>query len=479
MKKRSSIKINYLYNLVYTLLNTALPLLTAPYLARVVGAEGVGTYAYYHAYAHFFYIVAKLGLNNYGTRKISKCRTEDELSETFSSIYYQQLITSTIANITYWLFCTTIMKKNSIHAYIMSIIVLASFFDIDWLFSGLEQFKTISKKNIFVKTLSVILIFLLVKKKEDLWKYSLLMSLSMFFGYSSMWLSLKRIVKFRKIELSSILSHIKPNLKLVIPVFSISIYRQLDKIMLGSMSNLLETGYYENAEKVIYALCGFITAFGTIMMPRISNMISRGKERESSKYMVYSMQFMMSLMFAMSAGIMAVSNNLSVVLFGPEFFASGKLMAFLSITLPLIGWSNIIRSQYVIPKGEDNIYISTVVIGAIIDICVNLVFIPKYAAFGAVLGTIFAEGSIPITQWLLLRKRINYLNIFKKTIFAPIIGLFIYVSASLIGKSAVNFTKILFFQIIVGIMVYIFSTVMYFVFFEKEVIIKLKSRKSE
>ena len=302
MDKDKSIKKNYLYNLIYTLLNTTLPLLTAPYLARVIGAEGVGTYAYYYAIAHVFYIFAKLGLNNYGTRQISKCCDGGDISETFSSIYYQQLITALCANIAYWLFCFIALRNdiNRKYAYILGIIVFAGFFDIDWLFSGLESFKSISKKNIFVKFLSVMLIFLLVKAPSDLWKYVMLMACSMLFGYISMWLHLRKIVVFKKVSIKDVFKHFKPNLILVIPVFAISIYRQMDKIMLGSISTLAETGLYENAEKVIYALCGFITAFGTVMMPRISNMIAHGKEKESTRYLEMSMQFMMRLMFAMA-----------------------------------------------------------------------------------------------------------------------------------------------------------------------------------
>ena len=484
MSKGKSIKENYLYNLTYTLLNTALPLLTAPYLARVVGAEGVGVYAYNFAIAHFFYIFAKLGLNNYGTRQISRVRDSKDLDDIFSSVFYQQLFTAAFANVIYWIYILLFAdSENIIYAAILGIVVFAGFFDIDWLFSGLEQFKNISRKNIFVKTMSVILIFILVKKPDDLWKYVLLMACSMFFGYLSMWLHLGKIVKFRKVAFSKVFIHLKPNLILVIPVFAINVYRQMDKVMLGAMATMEETGYYENAEKVLYALCGFITAFGTVMMPRISNMIAKGQEKESNRYMILSMQFMLSLMFAMTFGLISVADDMAVIMFGNKFAASGPLMIALSVTLPFIGWANVIRSQYVIPKGKDKIYIITVVTGAVINLIVNALLIPRIGAMGAVMGTICAESSIPIVQFIILHKDINYSKLIRKSAFAPVCGLMMFFLTSFAAKIPFTGLKLMLLQIIVGVIAYIILTSIYLFVFERSlmniVFGKFKNKKLE
>ena len=481
MNSEKSIKKNYLYNLTYTLLNTAFPLLTAPYLARVIGAEGVGTYAYYYAIAHIFYIFAKLGLNNYGTRQISKIRDGEKLSETFSSIYYQQILTALFSNVIYGIFCFVILRneENQIYAVILGILVFAGFFDIDWLFSGLEFFASISRKNIIVKTTSFFLVFVLVKSSTDLWKYVTIMAYSMFFGYLSMWLNLKKVVTFKKVTLKDILMHLKPNLILTIPVFSISIYRQMDKIMLGLMTTLAETGLYENAEKVIYALCGFITAFGNVMMPRVSNMISKGKEEESTKYMVISMQFMMFMMFSMAFGLCAVAKPVAVVLFGKEFDGSGILMALLACTLPMIGWANVIRSQFVIPKGRDYIYIATVITGAVLNVIINAICIPKLGALGAVVGTIFAESSVPVVQFIFLHDEIPYKDLLKKSAPACVCGLAMFLAVK--SVSTLHFDSVILLlitEIIVGVVSYGLIVLIYIFIFEKELLVKvLKKRK--
>ena len=479
MSKTGNIKKNYLYNLVYTLLNTALPLLTMPYLSRVVGAEGVGIHAYYYSAAHIFYIIAKLGLNNYGTRLISRNRDSANLSAVFSSVYYQQMITALVANVAYWGYYFLVARKepNGVFALILGLLVFAGFFDIDWLFSGLEQFKSISRKNILVKTVSVALIFLLVKRREDLWKYTLLIAGSMFFGYLSMWTRLKRLVHFVPVPFRDVLAHLKPNLILVIPVFAINVYRTMDKIMLGAMSTMIQTGLYENAEKIVYALCGFITAFGTVMMPRITHMIASGQEAEMERYRALSMEFMMTLMIAMSAGLMAVSNRLAVLLFGAQFAGSGPLLMALSVTLPIIGWANVIRSQYVIPRGLDRLYVITVVSGAVVNLIVNAMLIPGMAAMGAVIGTICAEGIVPVIQFILLRKQIDYGPLVKKSVIALVSGIIMYGVVRLAERLPLTGVTLLGVQVVIGVVTYGGICLALHLAFDRDLLVMLRSKR--
>ncbi len=430
MSNKKSVKKNYLYNLTYTLLNTVLPLVTAPHLARTVGASGVGTYAYFYAIAHTFYIFCKLGVTNYGTRHIANVSesTFEKRSYIFSSIYYQQLFTTCLSGIIYLLFCLVILHDHPDQKYalLFTLSVFSGIFDIDWLHAGMENFKSISRKNIIVKIISVCLVFGLVQTPSDLWKYMLIMSLSSFLGYCTLWIERKKFVRFCKVAKPDILHHIKPNLILVVPVFAINVYRSMDKIMLGSISGAIETGLYENAEKIVYALCGFITAFGTVMMPRTAQMLSSGKQKQSLQGMVQSMQFMMYLLWGMAFGLAAISDDLIIILFGIDFARAAPLMTALAFTLPFIGWANVVRTQYVIPMHIDKLYLLTVSVGACINLAVNVILIPAMGAMGAICGTLCAEASIPVTQYLLLRKVLPFDQFFKKTFFAPIIGVIMY-----------------------------------------------------
>lgn len=466
-----SLKKNYLYNLIYTLFNTALPLVTAPYLARTIGVEGTGKYAYCYSVAHFFFIFAKLGLANYGTREVSKARQSGTVSKVFSEIYVQQVIVAIVVNAFYAFYCIVILRGSldQVFALILWTIVLGGGLDIDWLFSGLEQFRLISVRNSIVKVCTVVCIFLFVNSRNDLWKYILFMGLGFLLGNISMWISIRRFVKFVKPHLRDVFGHFLPNFLLVIPVLAMSMYRYMDKIMLGTLAGMFDTGLYENAEKVIYALCGFINAFGTVMMPRMTRIIGSGDDKKGIQYIVASMQFMMSLMFGMAFGMLSVSSELVNILFGSEFLGSGMLMAVLVFTLPAIGWSNVIRTQYVVPTGQDKIYIYTVTFGAVVNLAINWICIPRFGAMGAVIGTIFAEYGVVFMQFILLRKKIPYRILLKKVIFAPVCGLIMFAIIEQFAKLDVAAPIVMTIQVFVGILVYATTLFIYALIFEQKI----------
>lgn len=230
-----------------------LPLFTSPYISRVLGAEGLGINSYYYSIANYFVLFAMLGIKNHGNRLISTVRNDKEkLNKEFSSLLILHIVASAFILIFYILFCLFFVEsENRIYALIQGIYVIAAVFDINWLFFGLEQFKLTVTMSSIVKILTFASIFLFVRQKSDLWIYALIMALGNAISQSLVWLYLKRYVKIVKIKLNDMKEHIKPLLVLFIPVLAISIYKIMDKIMLGQITSKTEVGYYENAEKII------------------------------------------------------------------------------------------------------------------------------------------------------------------------------------------------------------------------------------
>ncbi len=180
-KKRNNLKTNLIYNIVYQISALILPFITAPYISRVIGAKGLGTYSYYNSIALYFVYFAMLGISNYANRLISKkANNEEQLNENFSSVYYLQLITSTIIFITYLIFLIFFVKDDLLVPSIMFFHVLSSMFDVSWLFFGLQEFKITSIRQLVIRLLSFVSIFIFVRTKNDLWIYTLIMSLSDF-----------------------------------------------------------------------------------------------------------------------------------------------------------------------------------------------------------------------------------------------------------------------------------------------------------
>lgn len=418
MKKNgTSPKKNFIYNLIYQMLILIIPLLTAPYLARVVGAKGVGIYSYTYSIVYYFMLLTLLGVNNYGNRSIAKARDDKEkLSKTFWSIYLLQLFMGIIMLIGYGGYILLFDNKYKLYALIEGLFIISAMLDINWFFFGMEEFKKTITRNTFIKVGNVILIFLLVKSTNDLWKYTLIMSGMALLSQLIMWGFLRKKIKFTKVSFKDIKSHIKPNLILFIPVIAISLYKMMDKIMLGSMSNVTEVGFYENAEKIINIPMTLITALGTVMLPRMSNIISKGEDKKVKEYISKSIKFVMFMSLAMCCGLIGIGREFAPIYFGESFTKTGILIIMLAGTLPFLSFANVLRTQYLIPKEKDKIYIISVSLGAITNLIMNFIFIPRLQSIGACIGTLSAEGIVMMYQAFAIRHELSIGKYFKSII---------------------------------------------------------------
>ena len=393
------VKKNFIYNVVYQILILLIPLITVPYVSRVIGSKGIGIYSYTYSIVYYFMIFAMLGLNNYGNRTIAKVRdNRNKLSKTFKEIYCMQIVTSVLMIILYFMYLVIFHVKYKMIALIQSIYVISCLFDINWFFFGIEKFKLTVTRNTIIKILALIFIFVFVKDANDVWIYTLILSLSILLSQLFLWPFVNKYVDNVNIEIKDMLKHFKPCAKLFLPVVAVAIYKVMDKTMIGWFSNVSEVGFYENAEKIINVPNAIISALGTVMLPRMSNLYAKNKNEESKKVIDKSIKLMMFLAFAMTLGLICVSMNFSVMFFGKDFEKSGIIIILLSITILFLSWGNVIRTQYLIPKEHDKIYIESAFLGAIVNLIFNLIFIPKYASIGACVGTVLAELCVMLYQ---------------------------------------------------------------------------------
>ena len=313
----SSIKKNFTYNLIYQILTLILPLVTTPYLSRVLGAEKTGIYSYSYSVANYFVLFAMLGLNNYGNREIAKVKDNiEERSIIFWSIYFLQLITGGFSTIIYIIVC--LMCRNSQINWIMSLYVLSGLFDINWFFWGMEEFKITVSRNIIIKLVTVAGILLLVKSPDDLWIYAVLMAGSMLVSPLALWPYLSKRIYWIKPSLRQILLHFKPNLVLFIPVIAVSLYKIMDKIMLGWMTTYIEVGYYEYSERVIAIPNSLVNALGTVMLPRMSNLVAKNDTTQELSIIKNSVILGTGIAAAMSFGLIGIADVFVAFFYGAE-----------------------------------------------------------------------------------------------------------------------------------------------------------------
>lgn len=482
--KKPSITLNFLYNAAYQLLTIFLPLVTAPYISRVLGAENIGIYSYTRAIANYYVIFAMLGMANYGNRSCAIVRDDrKKLSRTFCEIYSVQCFFTVLCILLYTAYVALLVPENKGIYWLWEFYVISALFDISWFFFGIEKFKITVTRNILIKLAGTACIFLFVKNRDDLWKYILIMSGSFLLTQVSLWPFLRRYIDWTKVSPSDCFKHVKPTLVLFIPVIAVSLYNVMDKLMLGMMCNMTQSGYYENAEKILTIPTSLIIALGTVMLPRASYLESNDAGEQGKELMKKSMLFVSFLSCALAFGISAIAPDFVPWFFGKEFSACIMLIILLSPKIVCVSWANVIRTQYLLPHGRDYDYILSVVAGAAVNLVLNFLLIPRVEAVGAVIATVIAEVTVAVLQTLSVRKEIPWKHYLKNGLPFVGIGIIMFVCVRWAGKNTLSTHFKLLLQILMGMLVYVTFSIVYIFkchnpMFES-IIKKLKNRRSQ
>lgn len=409
----SGLKKNIGLQTIYQIVNACLPLITAPYLARILGAEQLGIFSYTSSVVAYFVLFSMLGTTNYGTRSIASVKEDlNERSRIFWEIYILQILMTFITFVSYILYLNCWCNENLFIVRLQTITIISCYFDISWFFWGIENFKAPVTTSLFFRIITVVAILIFVKYPTDLWLYTLFMLGGTFLGQFALWMYATKFIIFRKVSPRAIIRHLKPNILLFIPLLAMSVYHTMDKTMLGILSNYEQSGFYYNADKIINIPLCIINGIGTVMLPRMTTLYSGGKRADGNQLFAKSIEGVCIIGVAMSFGIAAIANEFIPFFFGKGYEPCILLTIVLSPVLIIKGISNTVRIQYLIPLKMEKIFTYSVVVGAIINLICNLVLIPKFGAMGAVLGTLLAEVISCMWQFICMRKTIDL----KKTI---------------------------------------------------------------
>lgn len=471
MKKKQSIKKNFLYQAFYEILVLVLPLLTSPYVSRVLGASNIGIYSYTYTIANYFVLFAALGIKNYGNREISRNKDNKKLlNKTFSSILFLHFIVSAIALVAYIIYYLIAKPEYKLYILIQSLYVITAFFDISWFFFGMELFKITVTRNTVIKILSVICIFTFVRDTADLWKYVLILALSNFVGQIYLWFKLKPLVSIVRVEKVEILRHLPQMSILFIPTIAVSLYNYMDKVMLGAMSGTIELGFYENAFKITTIGSTVVGSVGTVMLPKMSNLIANGRTEESRKYISVSMEFVMIMAYAMAFGIAAVADVFSPVFWGKEFSECGPLLLLMGIVIPIKGFANVLRTQYLIPNRRDKEYTISLCCGALCNLIANFILIPSMNAIGAAVATVLAEVSVCLVQAIFTAKELDVINYTIKTVPYLIIGLIMFIVVRCFASRMLVDMATLIILVVIGASIYLCLVLIYLVITKNQIL---------
>jgi O-antigen/teichoic acid export membrane protein len=382
-----------------------IPLVVAPYVSRTVGAEGVGVYSYTFNFAYCFALVGMLGVSNYGNRTIAAVGEDKHLrSQNFWNIWAIQILMSLLACAAYGIWCLAAAPQSPRIALVHMITVACSLFDISWFFFGIEKFQITVARNLVVKVLNMALIFGLVKGPEDLAAYTAIMVGGNLLNHLLLFPFLRKEVVFVRPSFREMKQHFKPMVVLFFPVVAVSIYKIMDKVMIGALSTTTQTGFYEYAEKIISLPVTLITAVGAVMLPRLSAMLGKDQQDQARRLTQVTMEVMMALTCAMAWGIFAIAPEFAPAFFGEEFAWSGIVMMGLAPSVICQSWANVIRTQHLIPAKMDAVYVGSTWVGAAVNLTMNLLLIPRFHALGAAIGTLCAEFAVAAYQTWHVRK---------------------------------------------------------------------------
>lgn len=452
-----SVKKNLAYNTAYQILILIVPFITAPYVSRVLGPEGVGTYSVTTAIVKYFWLFAMLGMANYGNRTIAKSKDDKEnLSFTFWNLFYFQMIVSSAVSVVYIIYAfVSGTRSYGIVSLCQLPYLLSAVFEVSWFFYGMEAFRGIVIRNTLVKVLTTVAVFSFVRAPSDVWAYALINALSLLAGQLCLWPFVLKYVTWKKPHWKTVWSHFKPNCVLMVSVVAVSIYTLLSKILLEHLSDTVNVGYFENTEKILNIANSVAGAIGAVMLPRVSNLTSRGKSEVVMEYIEKSMRYIMMIAVALCFGIAAVGDHFAVIYFGEAFSACGTLLLAIAPCIVFYAFSNILRNQYLLPSNQDGIFVKATVSAAVLNFLLNLALIPRFGALGAVFGTVGAQFAEFAYQVFQVRKTLPIKKYFCEILPFVGIGAVMFAVCRLIGSQMHASVVALLLQIAAGAAVYI------------------------
>ena len=477
MSEKKSVVKNYMYNLIYQVLILILPLVTTPYLSRVLGAEGVGIYGYTYSIVTYFVLFGSLGIALYGQREIAYVQNNTrKRKKVFFELVIFRFVTLAIAVLVYCLF---FLRGGQYKQYysILLIELIAAGFDISWFFQGLEEFKKTVFRNVLVRVISVSLVFIIVKTSDDLWKYILIYSLADLLGNLLLWFYLPKYLKGKKVGRLNLKVHLIPLLMLFIPQVTTKIYNLLDTTMLGAIiSNKKETGYYEQSQKVIRLLITIVTSLGVVMVPRVASIFASGDKKKINGYIKNSFTFVFFISFPMMFGIASISRDFVPIFFGQGYDKAATLIMIFCPMILFMGIENVIGTQYLLPTKRQKEYTISVLAGVVVNIVFNAIFINLWQSIGASIATIISQIVVDSFQIYFVRKEIKWKPLIRIAVRYLIASIVMF-GACLLIKLIINKAVIkIIVQMIVGVVAYIGMLILFKDKFLNTILEKVKSR---
>lgn len=414
-----SVKVNYILNLINTGTQMLFPLITFPYVCRVIEADGIGQINFFQSIISYISLFTCLGIPMYAIREIARDRSDVvQMNRTAMEILLLHSMLTLVGYAIVAILCLTVpqIQVNIPLFLILSLTIFFTAIGCEWFYQGIEDFKYITIRGLIIKTVSVVLLFILVKSKTDLLYYGCYTVFGVLGGNIFNFFRLRKYIHRENIIFSEL--HIKRHIKPVLKVFSFSvvtsIYLQLNTVLLGFLKNALAVGYFAAATKVMQMLLTMSACLGSVMMPRASHLIAENKEDEFNRLIQKSYDFTLAIALPMTIGLIFCAPSLITALCGVKFEHSILPSQIIAPIILMVAISNVFGIQVLFPKGKINIVTLCCGIGAVADLILNLCLIPFFSYIGTSIAYLGAEVATTVSMYFIGRRYIPIIY-FKKS----------------------------------------------------------------
>ena len=454
-----SLKVNYIFNMLNTVTGLLFPLITFPYASRIMLADGIGQVNFFQSIIQYITLLTCLGIPMYAIRKIASVR--DDVAERNKVAIEILLLHATLSLIGYVIVALLAAFVSDIQVniplfLILSLTIFFTAIGCEWFYQGIEDFKYITIRGLIVKTVAVILLFVFVRTKEDILWYAGYLVFGILGGNIFNFIRLRKYIFWRDLPFKELhpLVHLKPALHIFVLNLVISLYVNLNSIMLGFMADNTSVGLFTAATKLSHVLLSLVSALGTVMLPRLSNLISTGQKDKFNELAQKSITVVMALTLPLTAGLIMTAKYLIPLFCGNSYEPAILTLQIISPIIIMIGISNVLGIQILYPQGQENKVIFCTALGALVNLILNIWLIPRYAQDGAAVSTLLAETMVTVPMIFIGKKYIpirwkskSFLHYFVATCW---VTLALYFASDLFESDIVNFI----FSITIGIVVY-------------------------
>lgn len=440
-------------NAILTVSSVIFPMITFPYYSRILGAEGTGSIGFAISVVAYFTMIASLGVPTYGIRACAKVRdNKEKLSQTVQELLIINGITTALMYIAFFVSLSVVPKfgEQKEILIMVSVSIVLNTMGGQWLYSALEKYSYITLCTLVFKILGIVLMFAFIHKPEDYILYGGISAIASYGSGILNFINMRKYVTLKKTGPYDFKRHIKPILTFFLMSASISIYTNLDKVMLGFMKTNTDVGYYDASVRIKTILVSVVTSLGTVLLPRMSFYIEKGEKEAFNRTLTKAFRFVMVAATGLMVFFILFARESILLLSGNEFLPAVLPMQLLMITLLLIGLSNITGIQILTPLGEEQKVLISILAGAILDFILNLFLIPRYASAGAAFATVMAELVVLVVQCIYLKDMLK--GLIKNISFGKILIAVAVATGGAFGiQSVVHFSANTFLQLFIAL----------------------------